>query len=219
MNLLSFLKNCKSGLFLLSALLFIVGCRGGTSENPPVVGFPNMRNQDKCKTQGESLFFKDGRCNRPTVEGTIPVGASLMQQINPFYTGIVAGKTFSPDGMTRNNSQFIESIPTTLSMNSLHSGRQLFNTFCSPCHDRLGEGNGRVIQRSGGGLPKPPSLHHPELISAPAGYLFTVISNGKGAMKPYAGQISPEDRWKIVAYIRALQKSQNPTSQDLGVLP
>jgi mono/diheme cytochrome c family protein len=88
----------------------------------------------------------------------------------------------------------------------LERGRERFDIFCAPCHSRLGDGNGMVVQR---GYRRPPSYHIERLRTAPLGHFYDVISNGFGAMPDYAAQIPPSDRWAIVAYIRALQLSQN----------
>jgi len=94
---------------------------------------------------------------------------------------------------------------------TLERGRERFDIYCAPCHSRLGDGNGMVPQR---GYRHPPSYHQERLRKAPLGYFFDVMTNGFGAMPDYAMQITPEDRWKIVAYIRALQLSQNATAAD-----
>jgi len=95
----------------------------------------------------------------------------------------------------------------------LERGRERYNIYCAPCHSRVGDGRGFVASR--GFSKMPPSYHIPRLQKAPLGYFFDVITNGFGIMPDYASQISPEDRWKIVAYIRALQLSQNATRSDV----
>jgi mono/diheme cytochrome c family protein len=95
----------------------------------------------------------------------------------------------------------------------MERGRERYNIFCAPCHSRVGDGNGFVPSR--GFSRKPPSYHIPRLEKAPLGYFYDVISNGYGVMPDYASQIPPRDRWTIVAYIRALQLSQNATMSDV----
>src|SRR5439155_5033460 len=95
----------------------------------------------------------------------------------------------------------------------LARGQQRFNIYCAPCHSRLGDGNGMIPQR---GFRRPPSYHDERLRKAPLGYFFDVMTNGFGAMPDYASQIPVRDRWCIVAYIRALQLSQNATQADAG---
>ena len=99
-----------------------------------------------------------------------------------------------------------------LSAALLTRGQIQFNTYCSPCHDRTGSGNGMVVRR---GMPQPPSYHGERLRGAPDQHFFDVISNGYGAMFSYASRVPPRDRWAIVAYIRALQLSQNATIDDV----
>ena len=95
----------------------------------------------------------------------------------------------------------------------LARGRERYDIFCSPCHDRTGRGNGMVVQR---GLPRPPSLHEDRLRSADDQHFFDVITNGYGVMYSHAARVRPRDRWAIVAYIRALQLSQHATLADLS---
>jgi mono/diheme cytochrome c family protein len=100
-------------------------------------------------------------------------------------------------------------MPFPANEDVLARGRERFDIYCSPCHSRLGDGNGVIVQR---GFRRPPSYHTDRLRNAPLGYFFDVMTNGFGAMPDYAAQISARDRWNIVAYIRALQLSQNATA-------
>ena len=102
-------------------------------------------------------------------------------------------------------------MPFAVDQAVLERGRERFNIYCSPCHSRVGDGNGMVVQR---GYKHPPSYHEERLRKAPLGYFFDTITNGFGAMPDYASQIPPRDRWAIVAYIRALQLSQTATVAD-----
>lgn len=99
--------------------------------------------------------------------------------------------------------------PPMVTMDLVTRGRERFDIFCSPCHSASGHGDGIIVQR---GFPNPPSFHILRLITAPAKHYIDVITNGHGVMYPYAARIAPADRWAIVAYIRALQLSQNPSS-------
>jgi hypothetical protein len=103
-------------------------------------------------------------------------------------------------------------MPFPVSEDVLARGRERFNIYCAPCHSRLGDGNGMIVQR---GYRAPPSYHTERLRKAPLGYFFDVITNGFGAMPDYASQIPVRDRWTIVAYIRALQLSQDATLSDV----
>src|SRR5262249_34943695 len=106
----------------------------------------------------------------------------------------------------------IEAFPFPMTREDLTRGQQRFNIYCSPCHSRLGDGTGLVVQR---GFRQPPSYHIDRLKQAPVGHFFDVITNGFGAMASYATRVTPDDRWRIIAYIRALQLSESATLNDV----
>jgi hypothetical protein len=106
-----------------------------------------------------------------------------------------------------------DSLPFPVTRDVLDRGRERYNIFCAPCHSRVGDGNGFVPSR--GFARKPPSFHIPRLQKAPVGYFYDVITEGFGIMPDYSSQIPPRDRWDIVAYVRALQLSQNATMSDV----
>jgi mono/diheme cytochrome c family protein len=110
------------------------------------------------------------------------------------------------------NGQEAEKFPFAMSVKDLERGRERFNIFCAPCHSQLGDGNGIVVQR---GFKKPPSYYDPRLMKAPVGHFFNVMTNGWGAMADYSSQVPVADRWRIAAYIRALQLSQNSKAGDV----
>ncbi|HVM96496.1 MAG TPA: cytochrome c, partial [Candidatus Acidoferrales bacterium] len=107
---------------------------------------------------------------------------------------------------------FSEQFPAPVTSQVLLRGQERFNIYCSPCHDRVGNGQGMIVQR---GYKQPPTFHSDRLRAQPPGYFFEVISHGFGVMPSYAGQVPPADRWAIVAYIRALQLSQKATLDDV----
>lgn len=146
-----------------------------------------------------STVFAKGSSAQPLVAGTVPRG--FLKEDQHLYTGGV-------------NGEFQNTFPFPITREDLDRGEEQFNAYCSPCHGRTGDGNGMVIQR---GFPRqPPSLHIDRLRSQmPLGYLFNVMTVGFATMPDYAGQIAVEDRWRIVAYIRALQLSQNATAADI----
>jgi Cytochrome C oxidase, cbb3-type, subunit III len=156
-----------------------------------------MHVQPKYLPDDASNFFADGRADRPEVIGTVARGH--MQLDEHLYTGRV-------------NGVLVDSFPFPITKRVLERGRDRFNIYCTPCHDYTGSGHGMVVQR---GFPVPPSYHIERLRNAPAGHFFEVITNGYGAMYSYAARISPEDRWAIVAYIRALQFSQHASLNDV----
>jgi mono/diheme cytochrome c family protein len=145
----------------------------------------------------KSDFFADERSARPLIPGTVARGD--LRSDAYFYTGKIGD---SPGDF----------MPFPVTDEVLARGRERFNIYCSPCHSRLGDGNGIIPQR---GFRHPPSYHIERLRKAPLGYFFDVMTNGFGAMPDYASQIEPRDRWAIVAYIRALQLSQNATKTEV----
>ena len=157
----------------------------------------DMHDQPKYIPLRPSSFFADGRSERPLLEGTVARGH--LQADTAFYTGRVGGK-------------LIDIFPLPVTRQLLERGQQRFNIFCSPCHDRLGNGNGMIVQR---GYRHPPSYHIDRLRQAPPGHFFDVISNGIGPMPDYAAQVPTADRWAIVAYIRVLQYSQAASVNDV----
>ena len=170
---------------LVLGLLLVAGCR------------QKMADQPRYEPLVRSTFFEDGRAARPLVEGTVARGELRGDEL--LYAGKEGGKPAD-----------LFPFPVTLAV--LTRGQQRYNIFCSPCHDRVGTGQGMIVLR---GYRAPASFHMDRLRQAPAGYFFDVISNGFGVMPDYAQQVHPEDRWAIVAYIRALQLSQHATLADV----
>jgi mono/diheme cytochrome c family protein len=158
----------------------------------------NMHNQAKYVPLRESDFFADGTSARPLPAHTVARG--FLRADGARYTGLAA------DGKP------IAEFPLPVTREVLLRGEQRYNIFCSPCHDRAGTGRGMVVLR---GYKQPPSYHIDRLRSSSVGYFYNVISEGFGVMPSYASQIPPDDRWAIVAYIRALQLSQNARLADL----
>lgn len=157
----------------------------------------DMHDQPRFKPLAESDFFTDLRSARMPMDGTVARGQ--LRDDTYFYTGKLGP----------NPGDF---MPFPVNLDVLARGRERFNIYCAPCHSRTGDGNGTIVQR---GFRPPPSYHTERLRKAPLGYFFDVMTNGFGAMPDYASQISPRDRWCIVAYIRALQLSQGATASDL----
>lgn len=157
----------------------------------------DMHVQPRYKSLEPSPFFDDGRSARPLVEGTVARGHLRIDE--HLYTGKVNGVD-------------VDTFPFPMDRAMLERGRERFNIFCSPCHDRTGSGNGIIPQR---GFRHPPSNHIDRLRKAPVGHFFDVITNGFGAMYSFASRIPPRDRWAIVAYIRVLQLSENATMADV----
>jgi hypothetical protein len=156
-----------------------------------------MDRQAKVKPYQESAFFPGGQGSRPPVAGTVPQGGLRLD--DHFFRG-------------KEGTAFADTFPFAIARKDLERGRERYDIFCAPCHDRAGTGRGIIVQR---GYRAPPSMHLDRLRQAPAGYLFDVVTRGFGAMPDYAAQIPPRDRWTIVAYLRVLQLSQNASREDL----
>ena len=157
----------------------------------------DMRNQPRYEEFEASSFFANGQSARPLMPGTIARGQ--LREDTAFFTG-------------KEDEKLVADLPIELDRAVLLRGQSRFNIFCSPCHDMTGRGNGMIVQR---GFRKPPSMHIERLRTAPAGHFFDVMTNGFGAMPSYAVPIEPADRWAIVAYVRALQLSQNASLEDV----
>jgi len=167
------------------ALLCAAGCR------------QDMHDQPKYIPLRESTFFTDDRSARPLVAGTVARGDLHDDAL--LYTGKIGGKD-------------ADVFPFPVDAAVMARGQERFNIYCSPCHGRLGLGDGMVVRR---GYRHPPTFHQDRLRNAPAGQIFDVITNGFGAMPDYAAQIKVEDRWAIIAYVRALQLSEHASAADV----
>jgi len=156
-----------------------------------------MANQPRYDPLEPSDFFTDGMTARPRVAGTVARGELV---VNDFLvTGKIGGK--NGDG-----------FPMPVTRAFVDRGNERFDVYCAPCHGRLGDGNGMVPSR---GYRHPPSFHTQTLREQPTGHFFDVMTNGFGSMPSYRTMIPPQDRWAIVAYIRALQLSQSATVADV----
>jgi mono/diheme cytochrome c family protein len=178
----------RRAVLMIAAVALFSGCQPGLNRQPRV-----------SKPDMPSTFFADGRSSRPIEPGTVARGQLNLDE--PRVTG-------------KSEGQYVFDVPTPLDEAVLARGRERFNAYCSQCHDRTGSGNGKVVSR---GLIKPPNFHadlsrglklrgqEVKLTDVPAGYIFEVITNGYGAMADHAALVSIDDRWAIIAYVRALQ--------------
>src|SRR5215469_15628465 len=169
----------------LMAVVSVSGCR------------LDMHLQPKYLPYAPTQFFHDGRSERQPVEGTVARGQLRLDEL--LYTG-------------RENGVESNRFPFPMTRADLERGRERYNVFCTPCHDYTGSGNGMIVQR---GFPHPPSYHIDRLRNAPVGHFFGVMTSGFGEMYSYGSRIDPADRWRIAAYIRALQLSQHATVEDV----
>jgi hypothetical protein len=200
-----------SGYFLLLVALLVSGCQQKMADQP---SFKNLE---------PNKFFADGRSERPAVAGTVPRGH--LDADVALFTGRRTGKngeplgaampatiqppTGSPQAIKAEKAQyddFVDQFPYPMTKKVLEHGYNRYMIYCVVCHDPLGTGNGKIVER---GYTRPPSFHIERLRAVPPGYLFAVISEGYGSMPSYDTQIPVRDRWAIAGYLRALQASQH----------
>jgi mono/diheme cytochrome c family protein len=177
--------SAKTLAQILTAAILLTGCSRGMDDQP------------RYDSLEPSAFFEDGRSARPLVPGTVPRG--FLKEDEEFYTGLVQGRP-------------TERFPVPVTRDMLVRGQERYDIYCAVCHDRVGSGQGMVVQR---GFPQPPSFHSDRLRQAPAGHFYDVITRGFGRMPDYASEVPPHDRWAIAAYIRALQLSQRASLNDV----
>jgi len=194
-------------LVALSWIPIALALRARTTKTtePRIHFVQDMDNQPKVKTQSRLMLFADQRGMRPPVAGTVARGSVIDDP------ALELGKT--EDG------EWIETIPVAVSLPLLERGRQRFDIYCSPCHGLAGYGDGMVAKRADQlqeGTWTPPTSFHTDLVrTRPDGHIFNTISNGIRNMPSYGSQIPVDDRWAIVAYVRALERSQNATIDDV----
>lgn len=156
-----------------------------------------MHNQPKYKPFAATDFFGDGRSSRPWIQGTVARGHMRLDPAR--FTGKV-------------NGQDVTELPVPITRADLARGEERYNIYCAPCHGRTGDGQGLVVKR---GFRGAANYHTERLRTAPVGHFFDVVTNGFGAMASYASRVPVDDRWRIIAYIRALQYSQAATINDV----
>ena len=165
----------------------------------------NMYDQPRYNPMRESRLFPDGTSARQPVPGTLAAASGVP-------AGTSSGRTGSEIELERAKADAAKTNPYPVTMALLRRGQERFNIYCAPCHSPVGDGDGMVARR---GFPHPPSYHIDRLRQAPDRYFYDVMTQGHGIMRPYADRVSPEERWAIVAYIRALQLSQYARAEDV----
>lgn len=176
------------GRSLLAAavvVVFLTGCHQKMGRHPAYDPYE------------QSEVFADGSSARPLLEGTIARGT--LRDKSLLYTGM-------------NGTQLADAFPFPVTAQVLDRGEERYNIYCSVCHGSTGEGDGMIVRR---GYKKPPSFHTDDMKGKPAGYYFTVMTEGFGVMPSYASQVNVQDRWAIAAYVRALQLSQSGSVMDV----
>lgn len=200
-------------VFVIVATVSIFGFRGSHSTKPPLEVFPDMDRQARYKPQAENEFFADGRNDRPVPAKTVARG-NYFNQAEVFSAGFEdqkLGDTVLNQGKDA-DGHFVKTLPLEVSHALMAEGKAKYDIYCAVCHGAAGDGNG--VTKPYGVLAA--SYHDDRLRGVEDGYLFDVITNGKGLMLPFNDRISPEERWAIVLYVRALQRSQNAAAKDLS---
>lgn len=173
----------------LAAVSLLAGCR------------QDMHNQPKFIPQRGTTFYADGRSVRPQVENTVARGQ--LHQDAYFYTGMIGGPGAQKEG---------DMMPFPVTTTVMERGQERYNLYCTPCHSRVGNGQGMIVQR---GYKEGANFNDAKHLAQPIGHYFNVMSHGYGAMPDYAAQVTVEDRWAVAAYIRALQLSQAAKQSDV----
>ena len=194
-------KNILKMACLSGAALVFASCRGQISEKPPVHPNMNMDQQPRMEAQEVNKFFEDKRSMRQPVEGTIARG--LLKSDVAYYEGTDA------------NGEWIADIPVEVTKELLYRGQERYDVYCSVCHGGTGAGDGIIMTGNYGYVPAP-TYHQDRLREAPDGEIYSAIYNGVRTMPSYASQNKLNDRWAIVAYIRALQASQNVSEDEIN---
>jgi len=178
-------KSAGLVLALFAVTVLVAGCR------------QDMHDAPRYEAYEASSTFADNRASRTAPTGTVARG--WLREDEALYTGKIAGAP-------------VDEFPFAIGRAELVRGQERFNIYCTPCHGKLGDGNGMVVSR---GLRQAASYHQDRLRQEKLGYFYDVITNGFGAMQGYAEQIPVRDRWLIVAYVRTLQLSQHASANDV----
>lgn len=204
--------------FIVILVVAMAGFRGQKTSNRPLEIFPDMDSQPKKKAQVPSDFFADGRAGRDPVEGTVPLGYSMPQQseapagqAGPYYAiQFTGGPGYEQTG--KMGDQFGTGIPVEVTADVMARGQQRFNIYCATCHGSTGAGDGFAKQL---GLGTVQSLLQERIRDMADGEIFDTITHGKNTMFALGANIQVPDRWAIIAYLRALQRSQETTTADV----
>jgi len=188
----------------LTPFALIARARGMKSSRPRIHFVQDMDNQPKFHAQQTNPLFRDGRAMRPAVAGTVARGQ--LRADDHFYRGKIG-------------EEWATAFPIPIDEDAMRRGQERFAIYCAPCHGLAGAGDGIIAARADRleeGTWVPPASYHTDLIrQRPVGHLFNTIANGVRTMPAYGLQIPELDRWKIIAYIQALQRSQNARLEDV----
>ena len=197
-------------LTIVAVVFGVAGLRGHLSRKPPILIIPDLNRQFKLRPEQPNGFFANGLSSQLPPPGTVPRSQPLQTVSGPVYsyedspvnTGHIAGTT-----------NFVETNPLPVTPALLRQGREQFEIYCTPCHSALGDGNG--IMKKLGVMPAVANLHDKRIVEMTDGEIFNTITRGKGLMAAYGPTVSIEDRWAIIAYLRAVQLSWLGSTNDL----
>lgn len=197
--------------FIVVLAVSLLGFRGEkhTFIKPPLEVFPDMDRQPKYKAQGSSQFFADGRNDRTTPANAVAFGRSAMQA-DPQFAGLDAHRYKGKNA----DGSFAKGFPADLPVNHalLERGQNRYNIYCLPCHGQIGDGNGITKAY---GMAATPSYHDDRIRNMPEGEIFNTITHGKNTMGAYGDKLTADDRWAVVAYVRALERAQQGRVEDV----
>lgn len=195
--------------FVCVLLVSILGFRGTTFTKPPIDvwpewAFPSMENQPRQRPQSASTFFADGRADRLPPPRTVARG--MLRDNDQLHAGKDAA------------GQFARGFPAQVTVDRplLERGRERYTIYCAPCHGTLGDGQGMTVRYGMGVVAQNGNYHSDRLRAMPEGEIFHVITNGRNTMLPYADKLTPDERWAVVAYVRALQRAQQGKAADVA---
>jgi len=202
-------------IFLLAFLVVcvlvisIAGCRGSRSGRPPIELFPDMDRQPKLRPQAANVFFDNQRSSQPPVPGAVP-------QTGPVRVGTVEIYPFQDvpynTGRIPGTTNFVELLPVPVTSELMQRGRERYTIHCRLCHGAAGDGKGVTAKYQMVGMA---SFHDKRLVLMPDGEIFNTITHGKNLMGAYGPNVDVADRWAIIAYVRALQRSRLATLDDV----
>jgi len=198
------------GAALGAAIVGIAGFRGGLSRKPPIEIFPDMNRQLKLRPQVPDSFFQNGVSSQLPPPGAIARSEPIQTVGGPVYPFEDAPVT---TGRVTGTTNFVEMNPLPVTGELLQRGRERFDIYCAPCHGKLGDGNG--ITKKLGLMPAVANLHDQRIVVMTDGEIFNTITHGKNTMTAYGPLMPAQDRWAVIAYLRALQLSWLGSTNDL----
>lgn len=201
------MKKIIPSCLLLAVPSLLVGCHGQTSSDPPIIPIRNMVDQTSYGPQSPNTFYPDGRATREPVAGTVAKGEE--QTNTRLYAGVEPNST-------QQNPIWVKKFPIVLTNELLARGQDRYNIYCAPCHGNAADNDGLATVRANGSI-RPAQLHDQEKINLPVGKIYDAVTHGVNNwnMPGFATQMSVQDRWAVVAYVRALQLSRHGTLEDV----